>query len=130
MTDFPPRQANSPYLFIGGASRAFALDKLSGNIVWQVQLKKGLFRSGSSFVTLSEGQDFLYAFNHGIAFCLDKYTGKVVWKRPIKELKHTGGSMAVDATILGGGGFDSGSSSAGESDSDSGGDGDGDGGGD
>ncbi|MFK7789394.1 MAG: hypothetical protein AB8C95_07905 [Phycisphaeraceae bacterium] len=130
MNNAQPRQANSPYVFIGGSSRVFALDKLNGNIIWQVQLKKGFFRSGKDFVTLSEGQDFLYAFTHGIAFCLDKYTGNIVWQKLIKDLKYTVTSMAVDATILGGGGFDGGSSDAAESDGDGGGDSDGDGGGD
>lgn len=116
-------KANSPYLFIGGRGRVYALDKIGGQIVWEIQLKTGFFRTGSDFVTLSEGVDFLFAFTYGIAFCLDKYTGKIVWQTPIKELKHHASSMVVDATLLGGG-FDAGSSDSAESD----GDGDGDGG--
>ena len=118
-------QPNSPYLFIGGNSTAYALDKITGKIVWEKQLKTGFFKTGNDFVTLSEGLDFLYAFTHGIAFCLDKYTGKIVWQTTIRHLKHDTASMAVDATLLGGG-FEAGSSDAVESDAD--GDSDGDGG--
>jgi hypothetical protein len=118
-------QPNSPYLFIGGNSTAYALDKLSGKIVWEVRLKKGFFRTGNDFVTLSEGVDFLFAFTHGIAFCLDKYTGKIIWQNAIKHLKHDPVSMAVDATLLGGGGFDAGSTDPSD-DVGSGDDGDGD----
>lgn len=117
-------KGNSPYLFLGGRGRAYALDKLNGSIAWEVQLKTGFFKTGSDFVTLSEGVDFLYAFTYGIAFCLDKYTGKVLWQKPIKELKHYPASMVVDATLLGGG-FEAGSTDSAESDSDSDGDGDG-----
>lgn len=122
-------QGNSPYLFIGGRSNIYALDKLSGEIVWEVTLKPGFFKSGKDFVTLSEGLDFLFAFTHGIAFCLDKYTGRIIWQTTIKHLKHHVTSMTADATLLGGG-FEAGSSDAPESDDGDGDGGDGDGGGD
>lgn len=122
-------QPNSPYLFIGGRGRVYALDKSDGSIKWEVELKTGFFKAGSGFVTLSEGVDFLFAFSYGIAFCIDKYTGTILWQTLIKHLKHEVASMAVDATILGGGGFDGGTSDTVESDAgDASGDGDGDGG--
>lgn len=118
---------NSPYLFVGGRSYVYALDKLSGDIVWEVALKAGFFKSGKDFVTLSEGLDFLFAFAHGTAFCIDKYTGRIIWQTRIKRLKHEIASMSVDATLLGGG-FDAGSTDASESDDGDGDESDGDGG--
>ncbi|MEM9914664.1 MAG: hypothetical protein AAF911_06870 [Planctomycetota bacterium] len=95
------RAPDSPYLFVGGRSRVFALDKASGTIIWEVELKSGWFKTGNDFVTLSEGLDRLFAFTHGIAFCLDKYSGAIIWDQPINELKHHVASMTVDATVLG-----------------------------
>ncbi|MEO0476123.1 MAG: hypothetical protein AAF085_09180 [Planctomycetota bacterium] len=127
MNSSQANRGNSPYLFIGGRSYVYALDKLSGDIAWEIALKPGFFKSGKDFVTLSEGLDFLFAFTHGIAFCLDKYTGRIIWQTPIKRLKYETTSMAVDATLLGGG-FEAGSSDATESDDGDSDGGDGDGG--
>ena len=102
-----PTPPNSPYLFLAGRGRVYALDKLQGTIVWETHLKPGFFKTDKDFVTLSEGLDFLYAFSYGIAFCIDKYTGKVLWQTEIKHLKHEVASLAVDATVLGGFGADS-----------------------
>ncbi|MEM6554136.1 MAG: hypothetical protein AAF750_18620 [Planctomycetota bacterium] len=92
---------DSPYLFVGGNSCVFAIDKNDGEIAWDIQLKTGWFKTGSNFVTLSEGLDYLFAFSHGIAFCIDKHTGKILWQKVIKELKDSTVSLAVDATLLG-----------------------------
>lgn len=126
-----PNQPNSPFLFIGGRGRVYALDKVDGSIIWDIKLKSGFFKTGKDFVTLSEGLDFLFAFSYGIAFCIDKYTGNILWQREIKELKHEAASLAVDATLLGCG-PDSGTSDTvdiggdGDADAGDGGDGGGD----
>jgi outer membrane protein assembly factor BamB len=125
-----PTHPNSPYLFVGGNSRVFALDKSTGGIAWDIQLKSGWFKTGKDFVTLSEGVDYLFAFSHGIAFCLDKESGTTIWQREISELKHHVASLAVDATLLGVS-DDRGKSDTAAMDCGDGGDGgDGDGGGD
>ena len=95
------QQLSSPYLFIGGRGRIYALDKMSGQTVWQVELKKGWFRSGNDFVTLAEGADHLFAFSCGIAFCIEKWTGNLLWQSEIKRLRNHIASLAVDATLLG-----------------------------
>ena len=107
-----------PYLFIGARGRVLALEKHTGREVWRIELKTGFFRTGKDFVTLSEGVDHLFAFSYGIAFCIDKGNGRILWQTEIKELKQHVASLAVDATLLGSAGADSGGSDTAELDGD------------
>jgi len=66
------------YLGIKGA--AVALDRATGSIIWQADLK------GSDFVNvLVDGND-LFATTKGEIFCLDAATGTLKWKNPLKGL--------------------------------------------
>ena len=97
-------EIDSPYLFVGGKGRVFALLKRTGAVVWDVELKKGgIFglKGGNEFVTLVEGQSNLFAFAFGTAYCLSKSTGNVVWQSEIKDLKNSIASLAVDANLVG-----------------------------
>jgi outer membrane protein assembly factor BamB len=97
-------EIDSPYLFVGGKGRVYALLKRTGAIVWDIELKKGgLFgmKGGCDFVTLVEGQSNLFAFAYGTAYCLSKSTGKVMWQSEIKDLKNHIASLAVDANLVG-----------------------------
>jgi hypothetical protein len=115
------------FLFVGGERRVYALQKVSGRIEWQVELKKSRwFSSGSSFVSLVEGKDQLFAFTSGRALCLSKESSRVLWESEIKKLNSSIATLAVDATLLGAVALSLSSSAAVAADS---GDGDGDDGG-
>jgi len=97
-------EASSPYLFIGGKGRVYALLKSNGSTMWELELKRGGFlgmKSGSSFVTLVEGLTHVYAFAYETAFCINKDSGHVAWQYTLKELEGSIASLTVDATLLG-----------------------------
>lgn len=84
------------YIFIGGRGRIFALDKMTGNTLWEVQLKDGFLKVGNDLVSLLETRDRLYAFSYGTLYRIKKDTGEIEWKTYIPYLKHHAGLLAVD----------------------------------
>lgn len=69
---------NPNFIFAGIKGSVLALDRSTGDIVWQKHLK------GSEFVTVMLDGDTLYAAAYGEVFCLDATTGDVRWHNPLK----------------------------------------------
>jgi len=69
---------NPNFIFVGIKGSVLALDRSTGDIVWQTHLKL------SDFVTVMLDGDTLYAAAYGEAFCLDAATGNVRWHNPLK----------------------------------------------
>ena len=83
-------------IFIGGRGRVYALDKNTGNLLWETKLKDGFFKSGNDLVSLLETDTHLYAFSYGTLYRLIKNSGDVEWQTHIPHLKHYVGLLAVD----------------------------------
>lgn len=84
-------------VYVGGDGYVHAFDRNSGELVWETELKKGFFVSGSSFVSLVEAQDGIFAFSYGKMYKLDKGTGEKLFEGPeIKRLKNSVCMISVD----------------------------------
>jgi outer membrane protein assembly factor BamB len=70
--------ADGNLLFIGVKGSALALDRATGEIVWNTHL------SGSDFVYVTMADGALYASARGEMFCLDPPTGQIRWSNPLK----------------------------------------------
>ena len=70
--------SNNNLLYVGIRGTVLALDRATGQLVWDAKLKGGDF----VYVTL-EGDD-LIATSRGEIFCLDPGTGQVRWHNPLK----------------------------------------------
>ena len=79
-------------LFIGFNRRVAALDKETGEIIWQWKASHG-----TGFVTLLVEGERVYASVNGYTYCLDAATGKQLW---YNELKGFGAGVACLATTL------------------------------
>src|SRR6516164_1371038 len=65
-------------IFVGLNGYALALDRDSGEIVWNnSQMKSG-------YVTLLLDGDRLIASTNGYIYCLDALTGEILWHNPLK----------------------------------------------
>jgi outer membrane protein assembly factor BamB len=88
------------YVYIGGAGLIYALDRATGSIVWEVELKTGWIKSGKDFVSLVEGLDHIYAVSYGIVFAIDKMSGRILWQNELKRLKHEIATLTVDGAAV------------------------------
>ncbi|HUO09053.1 MAG TPA: PQQ-binding-like beta-propeller repeat protein [Phycisphaerae bacterium] len=80
-------------VFIGFHSQVVALNRDTGDVVWQWRS-----RSGKGFVTLLLDGDRLVVSVMGYTYCLDAVTGKELW---FNQLKGTGWGVASLASIRG-----------------------------
>jgi outer membrane protein assembly factor BamB len=67
-------------LIIGVGGHVVAIDPSTGHEAWRAKLKS------SSYVTVRETADRVYAGANGELFCLDKASGRVVWHNKLKGL--------------------------------------------
>ncbi len=80
-------------VFVGFNSRVVALDRYTGEIVWQWKSPKG-----TGFVTLLLDGDRLIASVQGYTYCLEPLFGQQVWGNPLKGL---GVGVASVASVRG-----------------------------
>ena len=80
-------------VFVGFNSRIVALDRYTGDVVWDWKSPKG-----SGFVSLLLDGDRLIASVNGYMYCLDPLYGQFVWENPLKGL---GTGVTSLATIRG-----------------------------
>ncbi len=66
-------------LFVGFNRKVGALDRVTGQIVWEWQAP-----SGTGFVSLLLDGDRLMAAVQGYTYCLDPRTGAQLWMNPMK----------------------------------------------
>lgn len=79
-------------LFIGISGHVKAVDKRTGEDVWQVSLPK----TGFGLVNLLLEDGILYAGTVGLLFALDPMTGRTLWTHGLKGL---GQGHIVFATV-------------------------------
>ncbi len=79
MTEKSERSLND-LIFAGFNSRVLALDRYTGEVVWDWKSPKGT----SSHVALLLDGDRLIAGVQGYIYCLDPLFGQVVWENPLK----------------------------------------------
>ena len=84
--------AHSDLLFIGIAGTVLALDRATGQEVWQSSLK------GEDFVNVAVQDGAVYATAKGELFCLDPATGNIRWQN---QLKGFGRGLVTIATLGG-----------------------------
>ena len=68
------------FVFVGFNSHVAALDRYTGEVIWQWKSPKG----SCSFVSLLLDEDRLIASVNGYMYCLDPLTGGQVWMNPMK----------------------------------------------
>ncbi len=66
-------------MFVGFNSRAAALDRQTGDVVWQWKAP-----SGSGFVSVLLDGERLFVAVQGYTYCLDPVTGQQLWFNPMK----------------------------------------------
>jgi hypothetical protein len=64
-------------IFVGLNGRVSALDRDTGEIVWET-------REGRGYVSLLLDGDRLIAALNGYLYCFDPYNGAVLWRNPLK----------------------------------------------
>jgi hypothetical protein len=64
-------------IFVGLNGRVSALDRDTGEVVWEA-------REGSGYVSLLLDGDRLIASVNGYLCCFDPYNGAVLWRNPLK----------------------------------------------
>ncbi len=77
-------------LFVGFNKRVAALDRDSGNIVWQWTAP-----DGTGFVALLLDGDRLFASVNGYTYCLDPLNGNQLWANPMKGFGHGTATLAT-----------------------------------
>lgn len=82
---------SSKYVFVGIRGTVVALDKETGEIIWETHL------NGDEFVHLVLDGNYLYATTHGEIFCVEPGTGRVRWGNPLKGYGAGVASIAVRA---------------------------------
>ena len=83
---------DSSVVFVGMNGRAFCLDRVNGELVWEAKLK------GTDYVTLLLDGDLLFAATRGVVFCLQAATGNLVWQN---DMPGQGLGLASIATAAG-----------------------------
>lgn len=71
-------------LYIQSNGRVAAIDKLNGDVIWEVKLSQ--YVKGTTFhhATLLLKNDCLYVGVSGILFCLNAMDGSLLWKNELK----------------------------------------------
>lgn len=87
------RRTLDDLLFVGFNSRVLALDRYSGEVVWQWKSPEG-----KGYVTLLLDGDRLIVSVVGYMYCLDPLYGAEVWKNP---LRGTGTGVAAIVSMRG-----------------------------
>ena len=97
-------RAVGDFIFVGFNSRIAAIDRYTGDIVWEWKSPKG-----SGFVSLLLDGDRLVASVNGYMYCLDPVYGQQVWSNNMKgfgtgttclvSANGTSGSSAAAAVI-------------------------------
>ncbi|MCH8828446.1 MAG: PQQ-binding-like beta-propeller repeat protein [Planctomycetes bacterium] len=67
-------------VFVGFNSRVLALDRETGEVIWDWKSPKGR----SPFVSILLDGPKLMVCVHGYMYCLDPLTGQLLWKNPLK----------------------------------------------
>jgi len=67
-------------LIIGVGGHVVAIDPATGDELWRTKLRS------STYVTLSETADRIYAGANGELFCLDRARGNLLWHNKLKGL--------------------------------------------
>lgn len=74
------RSRHSSVLYIGVGSHVVAIRQSSGEELWRTKVKR------SSFVTIHQDGDRIFAGSAGELFCLDARSGEVLWHNSLKGL--------------------------------------------
>lgn len=88
----PPRRPTLVYIGIRG--HVVALNRLTGEVVWQKSLK------GQYYVQVARDQEFLYATAKGELWCLNPQDGAVIWHNNLKGMGWDLASIASDSPLL------------------------------
>ncbi len=76
-----PERSLDDLVFVGFNSRVVALDRYTGDLVWQWKSPKG-----SGFVALLLDGDRLIASVQGYTYCIEPLFGQQVWTNPLKGM--------------------------------------------
>ena len=77
-------------VLVGFNKRVAALDRETGDIVWQWKASQG-----SGFVSLVLDEDRLFVAVNGYTYCLDPFTGQELWSNPLKGFGTGATSLAT-----------------------------------
>ena len=105
--------AGDGVLFVTGPNQVFALDALTGSVIWQYSRPASEGMVGDAKLGTNRGVAILrdkvfFVTDDGHLLALDRGTGKLLWETPIAadaEGQHYGGTIApliVDDTIIAG----------------------------
>ena len=78
-------------VFVGVKSHVLAIQKQTGQEVWQCKCK-----GGSTFVTLLVNGNYVYAHTGGELFCLEALSGRILWKNELKGMGYGLASIAME----------------------------------
>ncbi|QDT95491.1 outer membrane protein assembly factor BamB family protein [Gimesia aquarii] len=78
-------------LFVSFNSRVIALDRDTGDMIWNWKTPKGR----SNYVSILVDDDQLFASVDGYTYCLDPLTGRQIWFNPLKGFGYGIPSLAT-----------------------------------
>jgi len=84
----------SPRIYVGIKGTVIALERNSGQILWEKDL------AGSSFVNVVDDGNRVFALSQGEAYCLDADTGSILWHNSLKGVGLGLGSLVVPGRPL------------------------------
>jgi outer membrane protein assembly factor BamB len=70
------------HVYVGLNSRVAAVDRRSGETLWQAKLK-GVLSGGTGFVTVLADGGRVFACTSGELSCLDAATGQILWRNKL-----------------------------------------------
>jgi len=76
----PESSSIEDLLFVSFNSRVLALNRDTGNLIWDWKSSKGR----SNYVSILVDNEQLFASIDGYTYCLDPYTGREIWFNPLK----------------------------------------------
>jgi outer membrane protein assembly factor BamB len=83
-------------LFIFSNGRVAAIDKKTGNIMWEIKIKQYLGAAGMShhYGQISVEDDKLFVASSGMLLCISAKDGSLIWKNELKGWGYQFVSMA------------------------------------
>tara|TARA_R110002095_G_scaffold95372_1_gene83291 strand:- start:3596 stop:3988 length:393 start_codon:yes stop_codon:yes gene_type:complete len=78
-------------LFVSFNSRVFALNRDTGDLLWNWKSSKGR----SNYVSILVDDEQLFVSIDGYTYCLDPYTGREIWFNPLKGFGYGIPTLAI-----------------------------------
>ena len=81
-------------LYVGTKSQVVAIDRQTGQVLWQTKLGRSLTTELRFVTLLAEGSQ-VFVHTNGELFCLAATSGEILWKNGLKGMGYELASLAI-----------------------------------